>query len=141
MGIYLLIYPQSEYAVSDNAVNVIFLEVQINAHLFFFMIHLDSSFSDGINKSAISIPVSPAVARNIECRNWKYLDRLVFLKTFIWFNHISCIYIPCITEIKYFAFVTGVSKIFRVSMPLKWSQAFYFCWGIKYMLKNKSVGI
>lgn len=35
MGIHLLIYPQSEHTVSDNAGNLIFLEVQINAYLFF----------------------------------------------------------------------------------------------------------
>lgn len=35
MGIHLLIYLQSEHTVSDNAVNLIFSEVQINVYLFF----------------------------------------------------------------------------------------------------------
>lgn len=36
MGIYLFIFPQSAYKVSDKAVNLIFLEVQINAHIYIF---------------------------------------------------------------------------------------------------------
>lgn len=92
----------------------------------FFMIHLHTSFSDGINKSTVSIPVSLAVMRNTGCRNWNYLDGTAFLKILVWINHTSCIYIPWVLEIKYFAFVTGISSIFRVSVPLKWSQVFYF---------------
>lgn len=120
MGIYLFIFPQSAYKVSDMAVNLIFLEVQINAHIYIYiMIHLDSCFSDGINKPAISSPARPEMVRNTECRNWNYTDWLAFLKTSVWLNYISCVYIPCNIEIKCFLFVAGILKIFRVSMPLK----------------------
>lgn len=80
----------------------------------YFMIHLDSSFRDGINKPAISTPVCPDMVRNIECRNWNYTGWLAFLNTSVSFNHISCICITCNIEIKYFIFVTGILKIFRV---------------------------
>lgn len=79
--------------VSDNAVNLIFFRSLDKFPSVFFMIHLNSSFSDNINKSIVSIPVSLAMMGNIgtqiilmEQPFWKSQTGLIILVVFVSFE-------------------------------------------------------